>query len=248
MDKRLSYFCGVDTETCNGLAGVGDGMPIVYDIGWAIVDKRGNSYIERSFVVEDVFFGMVDSMNMAYYKNKIPAYIEDINAHRREVASLYHIRKVFAQDCKEYNVKAIFAYNTRFDLEALNNTLRYISKSKMRYFFPYGVELWDAMKMARQVIATQKGYINFCTAHKHVTKSGKARTSAEVMYRYITGAHDFKESHTGLEDVQIEAKIFAHCIRQHKRMEKRLFPNAQAPEPWPPILVWKQQKLNMAWG
>lgn len=43
---------------------------------------------------------------------------------------------------------------------------------------------------------------------------------AEILYKYITNTPDFIESHTGLEDVMIEYKIFVHCCRQHKKMEK----------------------------
>jgi hypothetical protein len=34
----------------------------------------------------------------------------------------------------------------------------------------------------------------------------------------MTYSIDFKESHTGLEDVKIETAIFAYCVRQHKKM------------------------------
>ena len=54
-------------------------------------------------------------------------------------------------------------------------------------------------------------------------KTPRVRLTAEILYRYISGQHDFDESHTGLEDVLIETVIMAHCFRQHKKMEKRLF-------------------------
>lgn len=229
MDKRVSYFIGVDTETCNGLV-TNDGkldlsQSLVYDIGWAICDKRGRIYKTRSFLVAEVFCDMKDIMRTAYYSEKLPSYWEDIKAGRRILATLYYIRKKFREDCEEWNIKAIFAHNALFDLRALNNTIRYITKSRNRYFFPYGIEIWDTLKMSRQTIGNQKTYKRFCEKNGYMTahKKPRVRLTAEVLYRYITGNNDFNESHTGLEDVLIEIKIFNKCVRQHKKMEKRLF-------------------------
>jgi hypothetical protein len=54
-------------------------------------------------------------------------------------------------------------------------------------------------------------------------KKPQVRLTAEILYRYISGDRDFIESHTGLEDILIETALLAHCFRQHKKMEKRLF-------------------------
>jgi hypothetical protein len=44
--------------------------------------------------------------------------------------------------------------------------------------------------------------------------------TAEILYRYITGNLEFEESHTGLEDVDIERQILAYCFAKHKAMAK----------------------------
>lgn len=228
MDKRISYYMGVDTETCNGLKD-GDKLDLtqslVYDIGWAIVDKRGNIYLERSFVVSEIFFDMKNAMKSAYYAEKLPAYYADIKSGKRKVASIYTIKKLFYEDCKEWSVKAIFAHNASFDVRAINNTMRYVTKSKTRYFFPYGLEIWDTLKMAKSVIAPMKTYIAFCEDNDYMTNHRKpqVRLTAEILYRYISKNDEFIESHTGLEDVRIESQILAYCYRQHKKMEKRLY-------------------------
>ena len=228
MDKRISYYMGLDTETCNGIMVEGKldlTQSLVYDLGWAIVDKKGRVYKTRSFVIAETFLDMKDVMRSAYYAEKIPSYWEGIKNGSRTLASFWTVWKTFKEDAKEYGVKAFFAHNASFDYRALNNTIRYISKSKMRYFFPYGTEIWDTLKMSRQVIGKQKSYNAFCIRNNYMTKHKKpqVRLTAEILYRYISGNNDFVESHTGLEDVLIETKILAHCFRQHKKMEKRLF-------------------------
>lgn len=229
MDKRINYLIGLDTETCNGIM-MGDGkldltQSLVYDLGWDITDKQGRIYGTRSYVIAEIFLGMKDVMKSAYYAEKIPKYWEDIKSGKRILASFWVVKKALMEDIKTYGVKNIFAHNAGFDVRALNNTIRYITKSKFRWFFPRKIEIWDTLKMARQTIGKQKMYREFCLRNNYMTKHKKpqVRLTAEILYRYITGDNDFVESHTGLEDVLIETKIMAHCFRQHKKMEKRLF-------------------------
>lgn len=230
MDKRINYLVGIDTETCNGIL-INDKLDLsqslVYDIGWAITDKRGRIYKTRSFVVREIFCDMSDVMTSAYYANKIPKYWEDIKNGTRSLATFSRIRKTLLDDMKEYNVKNVFAHNAGFDVRALNNTIRYLTKSKFRFFFPFHTCVWDTLKMARQTIGKQKSYQRFCAENDYMTKHRKpqVRLTAEILYQYISGDHSFSESHTGLEDVIIETKIMAHCFRQHKKMIKELYPS-----------------------
>jgi hypothetical protein len=114
------------------------------------------------------------------------------------------------------------AHNSRFDYNSTNITQRWLTKSKYRYFLPYGTEVWDTMKMASDVVAHTPTYIAFCQEHGYMTKhkTPRPQVTAEVLYRYITGNTDFIESHTGLEDVDIERQILAYCFRKHKAMAK----------------------------
>lgn len=219
---------GVDTETANGIM-VDDKLDlsqsIVYDIGWVITDKRGRIYKTRSFLIYEVFVAMKDVMSSAYYADKIPMYWEQVKSGQRKLVRFQTMYNAFWEDLKEYGVKAIFAHNAHFDYRALTNTMRWVTKSKRRFFFPYGVEIWDTLKMARQTIGKQKSYRAFCVRNGYMTKhkTPQVRLTAEILYRYISGVNDFDESHTGLEDVLIETKILVHCFRQHKKMECRLF-------------------------
>lgn len=229
IDRRVNYLIGLDTETCNGIL-IGDNLDLtqslVYDLGWAICDKRGNIYKTRSFVIREIFCDMSDVMKSAYYAKKIPTYWEDIKNGTRSLASFNRVRQTLLEDMKTYGVKNIFAHNASFDVRALNNTIRYLTKSRFRWFFPFGTEIWDTLKMARQTIGKQKSYQIFCAENNYLTKHKKpqVRLTAEILYRYISGQYDFIEAHTGLEDVLIEIKIMSHCLRQHKKIEKRLYP------------------------
>ena len=218
MDKRKNYYLTIDTETCNTMDD-----PIVYDIGGCIHDKQGNVYETFSFVIYETFVGMADVMTSAYYADKIGNYEEDLKNGTRKMVRFATAKSHIAHLCERYNVKAIIAHNMRFDYRATATTQRYLTKSKYRYFFPYGIELWDTMKMAQDTICKQKTYIKWCKENGFVTARGQVRKTAEILYRYISNQTDFIESHTVLEDVLIEKEIFTHCMRQHKKMNKYAF-------------------------
>lgn len=220
LDKRKNYYLTLDTETANGLDD-----SLVYDIGGAIHDKKGNILETFSFIIYDVFVLHKDIMNSAYYADKIPNYEIDLKKKNRKMVTLFTARKHIKNLCEKYNVKAIIAYNARFDYMALNTSIRYLTKSKIRYFLPYGVPVWCSLKMAQDTICKQVGYNLFCEKNEYKTKTNRLKSSAEIVYRYMIGNNDFVESHTGLEDVVIEVEIFAHALRQHKAMRKTLFKN-----------------------
>lgn len=214
MDKRKTYYLTIDTETANGLDD-----PMMYDLGGAIHDKRGNVEETFSFIIYDIFYADRALFDTAYYAEKRPQYEKEIESGNRKIVSIFTARQYVRDLCEKYNVKAIIAHNARFDYRATNYTLRYVTKSASRYFLPYGTPLWDTLKMAQDTICKQKTYINWCKANDYMVR-GRPRATAEILYRYIKCANDFEEEHTGLEDVLIEKEIFAHCMRQHKKMRK----------------------------
>lgn len=227
IDYRHHYVLVLDTETANTIVQENGKMDmsnvLMYDCGWSIVDTKGNVYEERSFVNRDIFVYERELMTSAYYGWKIPRYVEDIRNGKRIMASTYEIRKAMLEDMERYHISEVVAHNARFDLNALNVIQRWTTKSKYRYWFPYGTEIWDTMKMARDVIHKMPTYRKFCEEHGFLTANGQLSTTAENLYRFITKDPTFKESHTGLEDVQIEREIMFYCFRQHKKMRKGLY-------------------------
>lgn len=217
MSRQKEYFLIIDTETCNTLE-----QPLPYDIGFAVCDRQGNIYVQRSFVVAEVFCDMKDVMKSAYYTEKLPQYWEDIKCGNRVMASVWTIRKTLIADMKKYNIKKVGAYNMAFDKRALNNLMRYTSKSWCRWFFPFGIEYICIWSMACQVLLNRTSYIKFALRNGLISSADNVQTSAECCYKYIRDNIDFKESHTGLEDVLIEVEILKECYRQHVKMDTKI--------------------------
>ena len=204
----MARYIVFDTETTNSLED-----PIAYDIGFAVIDENGKVYAKFSFVVAEVFLDK-ELMASAYFADKIPQYWKDIEDGERELRKLSTIRQTLNRVCKEFEVEAIIAHNARFDYRSTAITQRYLTSSKYRYFLPYGVELWDSLKMAREVFKNDEEYAEFCYKNNYLTSRGVRRYTAEILYRFITNDNSFIESHTGLEDVMIEKDIFVECMRR----------------------------------
>lgn len=215
--KKLEKFIVVDTETTNSIDD-----PIVYDVGFAVVDAEGNVYEQHSYVVADVFLDK-DLMSYAYFADKIPQYWEDIKSGKRKLRRFKTIRMIFKDVCRQYEIKKIFAHNARFDNRSLNLTQRYLTSSKFRWFFPYNTEICDTLKMSRNTLKNVEAYDQFCWDNDFITKRGCKRYTAEIIYKFITGKLDFEESHTGLEDVLIEKEILKYCLKHNPEFSGKLW-------------------------
>ena len=213
--KRLLVL---DVETANSTDD-----PFVYDLGGVVCDQKGNIYETFSFVIKDIFDGEPTLMDTAYYANKVPLYREGLRDSKFRKVSFYDARSHVLDVIKRNNIKEVYAYNADFDRKALNTTQRWLTKSKYRWFFPYGVEVKCIWHMACQTICLQKGYRRFCEDNGFRTeKNNRIKTSAEAVYAYMNQRGGFEEKHMGLEDSLIEVDILAHCIRQHKKMDRNI--------------------------
>ncbi len=188
----------------------------VYDLGLMVIDDEGNEYEKVSLVNEDVFFGMPESMRSAYFADKIPQYLADMRMGKRKIVNTWQMYKIFTELCQKYEVVAVVAHNAFFDVKTLNSTMRYQTKSRVRWFLPWGLEIIDTLKLARNTFGTDPKYVEWCKENGYITKHAtpRPRLTAEILYRYITGDETFEESHTGLEDVEIETKIFHKCLER----------------------------------
>jgi DNA polymerase III epsilon subunit-like protein len=217
MIEVSERFIVVDTETTNSIDD-----PICYDVGWAVVDKFGTVFEKYSFVVADIFLDE-SLMSSAYFIDKVPQYWEEIKAGKRKLARFSTIRKIFAETCKKFDVKIVCAHNARFDYRSLNLTQRYLTSSKYRFFFPFGLKIWDTLKMSREVLKNDDCYGEFCYNNDYLTSRLCKRFTAEIIFRYISGNNDFEEKHTGLEDVLIEKEILSYCIEKHPDIDGALW-------------------------
>lgn len=211
-------FIVLDTETAP-FVHYKDGNPHpetsgVYDLGYIVVDNEEIVY-ERSFVITDVFY-KTNLMESAYYADKLPQYYNGLKTGEWEPVSFLTAWRTFKADVSEYNVKDVWAYNCLFDVKALNSTLKTLSNDYAHYFLPFKTNLRDVWDYASNITGTTK-YLRFCEEQGLFTNNGNPKTSAEAVYRFITGKHDFEECHTALKDAKIEYEILKAAKKKHKK-------------------------------
>lgn len=213
--KTKEKFIVLDVETANDTIDA-----LTYDIGFIVADRHGNICEKHSYCIYDIFECEKELMKSSYYSQKIPLYYEGLKNGEYKMVQFNTVRKILEELIEKYNISKIFAYNCHFDRNALTKTQRYLTKSKYRYFFPYGIEFCDIWNFACSTICQQKGYKNFCELNGYISNHGKNyKSSAECVYQYITNQDNFKELHQGLADVFIEYEILLKCYSMHKKVE-----------------------------
>ena len=206
----------LDTETADGL-----GNPLCYDCGFQVIDRKGNVYDKGSIVIYDIYAGQREKMKTAYYADKIPQYEIELQSGERKMVSFRTLRKMIAELMKKHNTNVVYAYNMNFDRRALNNTERFTTENKYKYFFPYNTEFRCIWNMACQVLMARPSYIKFALKNGFISSKGNILTNAECCYRYLTKDINFTEQHKGIDDVKIETEIMLACYNQHKKMETK---------------------------
>lgn len=215
--SKTNKWMVIDVETTNSLDD-----PFTYDIGFVIMDKLGRVYTKRSLVVKDIFMNK-QLMESAYYIDKVPSYWGEIWDKQREVVTFMEAWRIIRSIIKQYNVKRVYAYNARFDNNALNTTLRYVTKSKYRWFFPYGTKICCIWSMACDTICESLQYKQVAEKYQWLSNNGKNyRSSAEYVYKFITKNYDFVEEHKGIDDVMIEMQILLKCYSYNKPMNIKI--------------------------
>ena len=196
----------VDTETANTID-----EPFAYDIGGIVADTDGHIFATFSYVVAEIFLDK-EMMASAYFADKVPQYWEDIKSGKRELRTLRSIVREIRSLMREYDVNKVFAFNVPFDYRSTNYVERLCTGSKFRYFFPYGTEFHDILKMARAMLKGNEDYTKFCVENSYTDSRGHNRHTAEIVFRFLFD-DAFNEDHTAKEDAVIEYAILLKCLK-----------------------------------
>jgi hypothetical protein len=126
-------------------------------------------------------------------------------------------------DLKQYNIKPgdVFAYNASFDMKALNYTIKHYSNGFITEWIPRN--MWrDVWVIAGKAITSTNKYVRYCMRHNLLTERCNPSTSAETVFKYLTGDSTFVEQHTALSDSRIEHYILMQCFKRHAAMPSTL--------------------------
>lgn len=196
---------GVDTVKHED-GGVHPETSLFYDFGFMVVDGNTGEILEEcSFINSDVFFDL-PLMQTAYYKEKRKIYLAGMGTEW-QVADTLTIWRTFCDACKRYNVRKVWAYNANYDKKITDHTIKTFSNGFRSYFNPYGTKWADIWDYAGSTLCNTRKYVEWCLNNDYLSDKGNPQTRAEIVYRYLTQDHNFKEAHTALEDCKIENDI-----------------------------------------
>lgn len=193
----------LDTETCNGFR-----KPLVYDLGYVIADTDGNILKTRSYIIKETYDNP-KKFETAYYKEKRPLYEERIASGYSKKVYLAFAMYQLLKDMQKYGIDK-FAYNSRFDNNALNKTMQEFEKVK---YNPIENGINDIMDYINPITNTEE-YKNFCVENGFMTahKTPRPQKKAETLFRYLTNNPNYTEEHTALEDSKIELEILLKAL------------------------------------
>ena len=201
----MSYALVLDTET------TGLDKPFCYDISWIIINMENGEKVDFSaFVVEQVWHNL-PLFESAYYKEKRQKYIDMMRRHEAVMDKWGYIMRKFKQTINDYNITAVYAYNSDFDDKVIAYNCDWFKCNNPIENIP----VFDIWGYASEFITGEMGYKSFCEQNQRFTDTGNYKGSAEVVYQYITMNPDFIEEHMGLFDSEIEAEILWFCVSNY---------------------------------
>lgn len=136
FDRRRKYYMILDCETAtlpfaNKYSGrakqkISIAKPLIYDIGWQVVDRQGRVYAKRKFLITEIF-SVPQVFNTAYYSEKRPIYLEMLRKGEIDLVNWKTATEYLEYDLQF--VESVGAYNSMFDYKkAIPFTELYINK------------------------------------------------------------------------------------------------------------------------
>jgi len=211
---RKKIYGVFDVET------IGVDKKWIYDLGLVVIPKNGRPLAMWRWRIKETL-EIPGIEKIAYYGEKIPVFYRGLPA-----VPFAQAKREFNQILEKMGITTITAYNLQFDMAAVKDTLKYTGIDSKFLEKPY--EYFDLWNAACDSIFQHKQFKRIAIEQNWLTEKGNIRTSAEIAYRYITGNYQFVETHTALEDAEIEAEILQDIIKQ----KKKIIRNKLVEHPW----------------
>lgn len=258
LDRRRKYYLVLDCETATLPYAtkydnnpklkqkIAIAKPLIYDIGWSIVDRQGRVYRRKNFLITEIF-SVPSVFNTAYYSHKRPIYLEKLKNGEITLTDWNSAITELENDLSA--VESVGAYNSMFDYKkAIPFTEEYIKNlyspnykqweefqnavceniaNGKTYENTKGFDgqnfilrdkiypMFDIWGLACKHFLNNDEYKQMCLDNEWKTASGKYfKTSAETAFRYLSKNMEFVESHTAIDDVDIETQIFSTIIKK----------------------------------
>lgn len=230
---KQKTFLVLDSET----TGLGN-KAIIFDIAYVIA-TRNKILLERNSLVREIITEpryMLGALQDGYWRDMFGGklfrhYIPRIATGNLKIHGWRDIVETMRDDMRTFNVDVFAAYNLPFDVGAIGKTQHAICDGgKVLEYKPVMLCLWD---FACSTICNTKLYHDVAyrlgEENGWITEANNVRTTAEKTYAFLSCQHDFVESHTALEDAQIETEILQRLLAKKKTIP---YDNPNLWHPW----------------
>ena len=181
--------------------------PFCYNIGYIIINSETEeTLLKRDFVVEQVWHNPM-LFTTAYYANKRDLYVASMRSRKTSMDKFGYICQRMIRDIKNFEVTSAYAYNSAFDEKVFNFNCDWFKCNN-----PFdNIPIYDIRGYAHHYICNDN-FKKWCEEYEAFSDSGNYSTTAENIYKYISGELDFVEAHTALADSEIEAEILLTAL------------------------------------
>lgn len=163
LDKRRKYYMILDCETAtlpfvneypeNVRKNIAIAKPLIYDLGYQIIDRQGRVYKKVNHLITEIF-SVPSVFNTAYYKEKRPIYLNLLSEGKINLTDWNTAINELLEDLE--HVESVGAYNSMFDFKkAIPFTEKYIKALYTDYS-----DFERKQKFACKMIAEKKNYNN----------------------------------------------------------------------------------------
>lgn len=163
-DKRRKYYLILDCETATlpyainytgeQRKSIAIAKPLIYDLGWKVVDGKGVTYARKNFLISETF-SVPAVFDTAYYADKRPLYLEKLDKGEIMLTDWRTAVRELIEDMDA--CVAVGAYNSMFDFKkALPFTELYINQ----LYSPDFHKWLDFQNSRCEAIATGRKYEN----------------------------------------------------------------------------------------
>ena len=124
IDRRKKYYLILDCETATlpyaakyeeeQKKNIAIAKPLIYDLGWQVIDRNGKIYKRKSFVISEIF-SVPQVFNTAYYAHKRPIYLERLKKGETILTDWNTAIAELLEDMQY--VESVGAYNSMFDFK-----------------------------------------------------------------------------------------------------------------------------------
>ena len=137
---KAKKYMVIDLEPVGGLS-----CPLVWNIAWAIVNKKGYVFVKKNYVVSEVW-------EQSYLFSKEFNRTKKSTAETIPRLKLWKVLKDLANDFNTNECEAVISFNASFDLRSIVKTCLHVGIEN-----PLNMNVWDLRQMAK-VLTKQKMY------------------------------------------------------------------------------------------